>query len=83
LSTPQSAYEAAREYRYNMSHPRRGIALIFNNVKFDKYPPRTGSENDAAEMEKTLKDLSFEVLMHEHCSVDDMRAVMESAGTLE
>lgn len=50
-------------YRYAMDHPRRGRAVIINNRTFtmENTPHRKGSDNDAAQLQKTLLYMGFEV----------------------
>ncbi|CAL8126738.1 unnamed protein product [Orchesella dallaii] len=58
---------------YNMNHPRRGKAVIFNFDRWDNtniptldLPPRLGSEKDKKDLSDCLRDLSFEVITHDN-----------------
>ena len=63
------------DMRYNMSHPRRGVALIFNNKTFG---PRTGmgkrpgTERDAAKLAGLFPTLGFETHLHNNFSKHQM-----------
>lgn len=48
---------------YNMNHPKRGLALIFNHEFFtiSHLKPRSGTNVDCENLIKTLKSLDFEV----------------------
>ena len=53
--------------RYNMSHPRRGVALIFNNKTFEpetEMPERRGTDVDAARLVGLFESLGFKPHMH-------------------
>ena len=52
------------DYRYNMSHARRGMALIFNNKNFRRHTDiakREGTDADAENLERTFTRLGFNV----------------------
>jgi caspase-like apoptosis-related cysteine protease len=49
---------------YNMCHPRRGIALIFNHEFFDQMPPRSGTYKDSKNLSVQLQLLGFEIKVH-------------------
>lgn len=59
------AYQSVERYaaEYNMSHKKRGIALIFNHEHFDIYSLKTraGTNVDAENLFKTLIGLNFDV----------------------
>lgn len=44
---------------YKMNHKRRGIALIFNNVKI--YPARNNAEECSRNLSQTLQMMGFDV----------------------
>ncbi|XP_008486253.1 caspase-1-like, partial [Diaphorina citri] len=51
---------------YNMSHPRRGRALVFNHDEFqmDNMTPRPGSGADVKNLEAAFYALGFEVSVY-------------------
>lgn len=51
---------------YNMSHPRRGKAIIFNHDEFniDGINPRSGSGTDVKNLVQTYDGLGFETIVH-------------------
>ncbi|OQV19986.1 putative Caspase [Hypsibius exemplaris] len=55
---------------YDMNHPRRGLAIIFNNVNYEKagLDSRKGSEIDVDILKVTLKALGFSVRIHDNLS---------------
>ena len=59
------------DMRYNMSHPRRGVALIFNNKTFEYWTgmgERPGTDVDAAKLVGLFKSLGFETHLHNNCT---------------
>ncbi|XP_068085598.1 caspase-1 [Anabrus simplex] len=71
-----SPYFSLKEY--NMQHPRRGVALIFNHENFEKdlsLDQRLGTNKDCAELTIALQDLNFEVRVcqdYTHCEITDV-----------
>ncbi|EEB13085.1 Caspase-1 precursor, putative [Pediculus humanus corporis] len=61
---------------YNMTHKRRGLAVIFNheNFEIDKLRSRTGTLIDAKNLERVLTNLGFEVVLYHDLKT---RKVME------
>ncbi|ODN01038.1 Caspase-1, partial [Orchesella cincta] len=58
---------------YNMTHPRRGKAIIFNFDRWDNtniptldLPPRLGSQKDKKDLSECLQNLSFQVITHDN-----------------
>ena len=52
---------------YNMNHPRRGIAIIFNHMNFDPrlgLKQRNGTNVDRDSLRSVLKGLDFEVKVY-------------------
>ncbi|GAB1600245.1 caspase-3-like isoform X2 [Argonauta hians] len=68
-------------YKYDMTHCRRGFALIINNEVFKNLPQRDGSSIDAKEMKITLENLDFEVIVHNNQTVGDMKDLMRDMGS--
>jgi len=66
---------------YNMRHPRRGVALIFNHRYFNDMDPRSGSDKDCQNLEVELKSLGFEIQVHNDLSYTELSGVlMETAA---
>ena len=63
----------AREY--DMSHPRRGRAVLFNQSM-----GRQGSEQDCRALEATLAGLGFEVTVYRDSSKQKVVRLMEEVG---
>lgn len=61
---------------YNMNHPKRGYALIFNNKTFDsrRYSERTGTDVDAKNLEDTLAKLKFQVTRCNNLTAQDIKS---------
>jgi Caspase domain. len=56
--------------RYNMHHPHRGHAVIFNHDKFDyDFKPRAGSEHDVTSLHATFDSLGFQVIIHNNLDI--------------
>lgn len=49
---------------YNMSHPRRGTAVIFCHENFDNMDRRVGTHLDANRLDEVYKLLGFEVQIY-------------------
>ncbi|ODN05844.1 Caspase-1 [Orchesella cincta] len=50
---------------YNMRHPKRGKAVIFNHMKFENgQSTRNGTETDEQKLKNCLLSLGFEVIVH-------------------
>jgi hypothetical protein len=64
---------------YNMRHPRRGVALIFNQQKFERMAPREGSAQDCKNLCVQLKSLGFETRVHEDPTYAELSAVLEES----
>lgn len=60
--------------QYNMSHRRRGLALIFNNEIFSQegLKKRTGTNVDADNLKATLENLLFEVKVFTDYTFDEI-----------
>lgn len=66
---------------YNMSHPRRGRAIIINNDTFENNfaTPRTGSHVDVFNLEKAFSALGFEVTVYDNYTYQEIkRTIYES-----
>lgn len=78
-----SSYKPRAEYRglmpvdrrschYNMNHPKRGNAVIFNHETFDdymQYPVRSGTHVDCERLEETLKHHRFDVCIYNDLTI--------------
>ena len=67
---------------YNMTYPKRGMAVIINNRVFDRRTQmgeRTGTDVDAANLYQVFKKLGFEVHMFNNQKTTDMLKIL-SAG---
>lgn len=61
---------------YNMSHPRRGVALIFNHQFFDRLSARSGSSKDCYNLSDQLRLLGFEIQIHNDLSYSQLSGVL-------
>ncbi|KAK9506203.1 hypothetical protein O3M35_008179 [Rhynocoris fuscipes] len=68
---------------YNMSHPRRGIAVIFNNEEFRSEPTRKGSDNDVVALLNMYQLLGFEVEVYNNLDLDKLRATINNLTQLD
>lgn len=64
---------------YNMNHPRRGLAIIFNHEKFNlpSLKQRNGTEADCANLEATFKLLDFEVRTYHDLTFKELDSIIE------
>ncbi|XP_052824874.1 caspase-3-like [Octopus bimaculoides] len=64
--------------RYDMDRNKKNLALIINNVKFDKSTKmsgREGSDKDASAITETLESLHFKVMDRKNLSVESMKEI--------
>jgi hypothetical protein len=61
---------------YNMCHPRRGVALIFNHQFFNRLPPRFGSSKDRDSLSLQLQLLGFEIKVYNDLSYTQLSGVL-------
>jgi caspase-like apoptosis-related cysteine protease len=64
---------------YNMSHKRRGVAIIFNHEYFDIHSlkQRNGTNVDCENLKHSLIDLGFEVTAHNNLSSKDITKIVK------
>lgn len=70
---------------YNMTHKRRGRALIFNHETFqvpeENLPTRKGTDEDAKSMKESLENLNFDVETYKDLKYDTlMQHIAEAAA---
>ncbi|CAH1795557.1 unnamed protein product [Owenia fusiformis] len=73
------------EDRYNMKHPRRGMAVIINNRSFQSSTgmnERNGTDVDASNIFQRLNDLGFEVIIKTNQTTRQMVDLMSKAGKM-
>lgn len=60
---------------YNMSHPRRGKAVVFNHDTFniDGINPRSGSDVDVKNLVQTYDFLGFETIVHHNLTFSEIK----------
>lgn len=67
---------------YPSNHPKLGVAMIFNQFKFESdlegSKIRHGSKKDSADLSKKLGDLGFEVRCFEDRTVDNIKSELYS-----
>lgn len=69
------------EDAYDMSHPRRGMAIIFNHKNFVPQlglSERKGTERDKEKLCVVLEQLNFEVLVYDDLNFKDVERTLES-----
>jgi hypothetical protein len=64
---------------YNMCHPRRGVALIFNHHKFHRVPSRSGTATDCENLSIQLKNLGFDIRVHNDLTYMELSAVLRDS----
>lgn len=65
---------------YNMTHLRRGNALIFNHRKFDKMNERSGTEHDAKRIQSNLSKLGFDTFTFQDLERDKLLNTLYKAS---
>lgn len=68
-------------FKYDMSHKRRGFALIINNEHFMNLPVRDGSSIDTEEMTIALEHLGFEVIINHNQTVKEMKDLLNDMAS--
>lgn len=61
---------------YKMSHPSRGVLLIFNHEKFDpstKQSERSGTDEDVKKIEGCFSTLGFEIFPYKDLTLGEIR----------
>lgn len=69
--------------QYNMNHRRRGRAFIFNHMNFDprlNLNTRNGTNNDRDNLRINLRQLDFDVEVHDDLPFKDIERILESAS---
>lgn len=82
-SVPTARAPVLRNDRYyNMSHPERGMALIFNHEIFEEpqLNTRAGTAVDGESLEKTLKELGFRVIVFKDLAHKDVKQHITQAA---
>ncbi|XP_044757269.1 caspase-1-like [Coccinella septempunctata] len=70
-----------QELRYNMNHPKRGMALIFNHMNFSSnLPTRQGTNKDRDDLESLFTKLKFKVKCHNDLTKEQIRSVLSSVA---
>lgn len=61
-----------------MDHPKRGVAIIFNQKHFSipSCSPREGTDKDRDHLEALFTKLGFDVLVHDDLTIAEIRAVL-------
>ncbi|RZF45855.1 hypothetical protein LSTR_LSTR010811 [Laodelphax striatellus] len=65
---------------YNMSHNKRGRALIFNHEEFRDMPPRDGSGIDVKRLESAFTSLDFQVDVYQDLPVEKLKEVINEVS---
>jgi len=68
---------------YNMGHRRRGKAYIFNHMNFDsrlQLKARNGTNNDRDNLRVCLRQLDFDVEVHDDLPFKDIERILEQAS---
>uniref|UniRef100_A0A1B6D4Z5 Caspase family p20 domain-containing protein n=1 Tax=Clastoptera arizonana TaxID=38151 RepID=A0A1B6D4Z5_9HEMI len=70
---------------YNMDHPKRGHAIIFNHEEFtmDNMPARRGSHLDAARLQNTLTALGFSVQVFNDLCLEKIKSIIANLANLD
>lgn len=65
--------------RYNMSHSKRGVALIFNHMYFNaNLPIRQGTNKDRDDLQSMFTKLKFKVECHNDLTKEQIRSALVS-----
>nr|UBY00367.1 caspase 1 [Bactericera trigonica] len=87
ISTPKECQDievpmpvAKDSAEYNMSHPRRGRAIVFNHDEFqmDNMTPRPGSGADVKNLEAAFDALGFQVSVYTNPEFRDITEILSN-----
>lgn len=69
---------------YNMSHPRRGKAVIFNHDTFniDGINPRLGSDVDVKNLVQTYESLGFQSVVYNNLTFAEIKTEINNCESL-
>ena len=69
---------------YKMDHPKRGLAIILNHEHFDikTLKQRTGTNVDCKNLQCTLQDLGFEVIVYPNKTSHEIRCIVKEGKDL-
>ncbi|XP_023343737.1 caspase-1 isoform X2 [Eurytemora carolleeae] len=71
------------DHLYNMNHRRRGKAFVFNHMNFDpklQLRARNGTHNDRDNLRIVLRQLDFEVEVHNDLPYKEIERILEQAS---
>ncbi|KAG4077802.1 hypothetical protein HA402_011231 [Bradysia odoriphaga] len=72
---------------YDMIHEQRGLAIILNHFKFDskKYRnvQRNGTEKDCERLEKTFRELDFEVNIYNDLKREEITRILQKVADMD
>ena len=63
--------------KYKMTHPRRGLAIVFNHKIFNKHAQRNGTNIDRESIKTTLTMLEFEVRIYDDKCASEISKILE------
>ncbi|CAO1443319.1 unnamed protein product [Diamesa hyperborea] len=64
------------DFYYDITHAKRGIALIFNHEKFDGEQDRLGTKKDTDDLKAVLEGFEFDVRVSNDLKADEIRNVL-------
>ncbi|XP_033735087.1 uncharacterized protein LOC117323762 [Pecten maximus] len=71
---------ANKTTNYDFTHPRRGMAIVISNEKFQLHGPRPYADVDITKMWKMFRKLHFDVLTFKDLTKDQILLVLENAA---
>ncbi|XP_053660674.1 caspase-1-like [Anopheles marshallii] len=76
VATPAASAALMEEY-YSTSNPKRGLALIINQVKFRRMTQRDGSNRDRDSISSVLSEIGFDVRVYDDPNKKKLLAMLE------
>ncbi|CAC5387623.1 CASP2 [Mytilus coruscus] len=80
VDSPWYRHEYGKEFVYNIYGECRGKVFIINNVKFETWGSRKGSDNDADNLSKLFTELHFTVQRWDNLTANKMISNLCSAA---
>uniref|UniRef100_A0A336K6K2 CSON015591 protein n=1 Tax=Culicoides sonorensis TaxID=179676 RepID=A0A336K6K2_CULSO len=68
---------------YDMTHKKRGIALVINHFQFKSMSSRNGTYKDLERVQNSLKKLDFEVIVKNELKYSEVKKTIEEVSQMD
>ena len=82
--SPRTKEHQPYSYRgfYPMKSEKHGVALIIDNIQFQKHPSRTGTERDEHNLIEAWRFLGYHIVIMRNCTTKDMERTFDGIDDL-